>query len=65
MYSNNHRLAKVTGGAAMLVGAISIFANQSTLLHTALQFTFVAGCILYLFGCGWLCDSFSKQSASS
>jgi dienelactone hydrolase len=43
------RLMK-TGALLILIGALSIFPENDTWIHTSLQLTFVAGCILFLVG---------------
>ncbi|MDA3944293.1 MAG: alpha/beta hydrolase [Bacteroidetes bacterium] len=40
----------LTGALLILIGATSIFPENDTWLHTALQITFVAGCLVYLLG---------------
>lgn len=39
-----------TGALLILVGALSIFPENDTWTHTALQIVFVAGCILFVLG---------------
>lgn len=46
----NQNKVRITGAILMLIGALSIFPENDTWVHTALQITFVAGCILYIFG---------------
>lgn len=40
---------KKAGALLILIGALSIFPENDTLLHTVLQITFVLGCIVYFF----------------
>jgi len=39
-----------TGAIVILIGALSIFAENDTWIHTTLQITFVVGCIIFLLG---------------
>lgn len=38
------------GAILILIGALSIFPENDTRIHTGLQITFVIGCILFLLG---------------
>jgi len=40
----------VLGAILILTGALSIFPENDTWLHTTLQITFLAGCILFIIG---------------
>ncbi len=40
----------VLGAILILTGALSIFPENDTWLHTTLQITFVVGCILFIIG---------------
>lgn len=39
-----------TGALLILIGAMSIFPENDTWIHTSLQITFFVGCITFLFG---------------
>lgn len=39
-----------TGAILILIGALSILPENDTWIHTTLQITFVAGCILFVYG---------------
>lgn len=39
-----------TGSLLILLGALSIFPENDTWIHTSLQVIFVAGCILFVYG---------------
>mgnify|MGYP006291909319 CR=1 FL=1 len=39
-----------TGAIIILIGALSIFPENDTWLHTTLQITFIIGCILFVYG---------------
>jgi len=49
-----------TGAILILIGALSIFPENDTWIHTTLQITFVTGCILFVFG-----GSLAKKSKNS
>src|SRR6056297_353616 len=49
-----------TGSILILIGALSIFPENDTWVHTSLQITFVAGCILFVYG-----GSIAKKSKNS
>lgn len=40
----------LTGAILILIGALSIFPENDTLIHNALQITFVTGCIIFVLG---------------
>jgi len=39
-----------TGAILILIGALSIFPENDTWIHTTLQITFITGCILFVYG---------------
>jgi len=49
-----------TGAIFILIGALSIFPENGTWIHTTLQITFIAGCILFVFG-----GSLARKSKNS
>ena len=48
--TNKNNWLKILGAIFVLIGALSIFPENDTWLHTALQITFFIGCIVYLIG---------------
>lgn len=49
-----------TGSLLILIGALSIFPENDTWLHTTLQIVFIAGCALFVYG-----GSLAKKSKNS
>jgi len=39
-----------TGAILILIGAVSIFTENDSWLHTTLQITFIVGCIIFVLG---------------
>ena len=39
-----------SGSTLILTGALSIFPENDTWIHTTLQITFVIGCLLFVYG---------------
>jgi alpha/beta superfamily hydrolase len=48
--TQKYQKLNVVGAILILIGALSIFPENDTWLHTTLQITFVVGCIVYLLG---------------
>lgn len=48
--TNKNSWLQITGAILILIGATSIFPENDTWLHTALQITFVLGCIVFIIG---------------
>jgi dienelactone hydrolase len=42
------------GAILILIGALSIFPENGTWIHTALQITFIVGCIVFIIGGRWV-----------
>jgi protein-S-isoprenylcysteine O-methyltransferase Ste14 len=62
LYKDN--LLMKTGAALILLGTLSIFTDNGTRIHTVLQITFVAGCILFVLG-GWLLKKEKNQQQTN
>lgn len=58
--TNKNNWLQVTGAILILIGATSIFPENDTWLHTALQITFVLGCVVFIVG-----GRFSKKMKNS
>lgn len=48
--TNGNNWLHVAGAILILIGALSIFPENNTSLHTTLQITFVVGCIVFVLG---------------
>lgn len=48
--TNKNSWLQITGAILILIGATSVFPDNDTWLHTALQITFVSGCIVFIIG---------------
>ena len=46
--TNKNSRLQITGAILILIGATSIFPENDTWLHTALQIIFVLGCIFFI-----------------
>jgi len=58
--TNKNNWLQITGAILILIGATSIFPENDTWLHTALQIIFVLGCIVFIIG-----GRFSKKINAS
>jgi len=48
------------GSILILIGALSIFPENDSWMHTTLQIVFIAGCVLFVYG-----GSLAKKSKNS
>ena len=48
--SDKNNWLRYVGAILILIGVISIFPENDTLLHTTLQITFVVGCVIFIIG---------------
>ena len=48
--THKYQKLNIVGAILILTGALSIFPENDTWLHTSLQITFVVGCILFIIG---------------
>ena len=47
---NKYNWQQVTGALFILLGALSIFPENDTWIHTSLQLIFIFGCLLFVYG---------------
>lgn len=47
---NTQNWSQVTGAIFILLGALSIFPENDTWIHTSFQVIFIVGCLLFVYG---------------
>lgn len=48
--SMKYNMYRKTGAILILIGALSLFPENDTIVHTVLQIIFVIGCIIFVLG---------------
>jgi len=48
--TKQHKWLAKLGAILILTGALSIFPENDTWLHTTLQITFIVGCVIFVLG---------------